>query len=147
EDDLVNLLIEHSASLQTEYPRFAAAICASNAAIALLDHRRKQQGAMTSAEQNMLANAYKIRATAKRQCLGPPKAIPDCDAAITMMERLQDTLQDAGLAWPPQFQNDLAQAYLDRAIAKRQAIGPAEGDSRFGYGRHHKGEPARRIAS
>jgi hypothetical protein len=75
--------------------------------------------------ERKLANAYITRAFAKQPRTGPAEAIPDYDAAIISMKDLRDALRKQGLAWPPQYQNDLAWAYMNRGKAKAIAIGPA----------------------
>jgi len=108
----------------------AEAIPDYDAAIALREGLRdaltEQGQAWLPAFQNDLATAYVNRANAKSTAFGEAEAIPDYDAAIALMEGLRDTLAELGLAWPPDFQNDLAAAYTNRAIAKRHAISPAE---------------------
>jgi hypothetical protein len=125
EDDLVDLLLDHSAFLQTDDMRLEEAIHASNAMVATLLHRKGRMGGLEFAAENALAGAYMNRAVAKQQAIGPAEAIPDYDAAISLRAGLRDALRAEGLAWPPQFQNDLAKAYMNRAVAKAEAIGPA----------------------
>src|SRR5262249_14301632 len=63
--------------------------------------------------------------TAKSEALGPGEAIPDEDAAIKVMESLRETLRAQRLGWPLRFQDDLANAYMNRAATKQKTIGPA----------------------
>ncbi len=73
-----------------------------------------------------LARSYSNRAVAKRQAQGPAQALPDYDAAITLMESLRDSLSAAAYPWPPEWRNDLAAAYMNRANTKRYAQGSAQ---------------------
>jgi hypothetical protein len=90
----------------------------------LRDALAAQGLAWPSNYQNDLAAAYVNRAVAKGNAFGPPAAIEDEDAAIRLRESLRDALAAQGLAWPPHYQNDLATAYLNRALTKA-AIWPA----------------------
>ncbi len=97
-----------------------------NTALTLLFARRSARTADLPNDDNHLAAAYMNRATAKGQAQGPAQALPDYDAAITLRETLRDALAAAGHPWPPAWQNNLANAYMNRAVAKRNAQGPAQ---------------------
>jgi hypothetical protein len=69
--------------------------------------------------ENDLANAYMNRGVAKRSApgYGAAAAIADYDRAIALMEELRAGL---GADWPVPCRNDLAGAYFNRALARRQ---------------------------
>jgi hypothetical protein len=70
--------------------------------------------------RNDLANGYINRGNAKQFAPrhGAPAAIADYNTAIAIMERLREAL---GEDWPVPWRNDLANAYINRGNAKRDA--------------------------
>ena len=75
--------------------------------------------------QNELAMAYINRGNPTTDAVGPAAAIGDYDAAIQLMEGLREALAAQGLAWPPDYQNELARAYVNHGKATMEAVGPA----------------------
>ena len=83
---------------------------------------------------NDLAGAYMNRGVAKQSApgFGPGAAIADYDRAITLREALQATL---GEEWPVPWRNDLANAYMNRGVAKESAPGFGPGAAIADYDR------------
>ncbi len=93
-----------------------AAIADYNAAIALMKRMRDRMGEDWPVPwRNSLAGAYVNRGAAKHSAFGfgPGAAIADYDAAVTLMVALRDRL---GEGWPTPWRNDLATAYMNRAL-------------------------------
>ncbi len=67
--------------------------------------------------QNDLAGAYMNRGVALKNQGDLAGALSDFGVAIALREQLQQTLASQGQAWPPQWQNDLATAYINRGLA------------------------------
>ncbi|MEP3827063.1 MAG: hypothetical protein ABJM47_03155, partial [Lentilitoribacter sp.] len=123
-------LLEHAINKGVEHAEnrsdYASAIRNYNTAISVLLMRFDQTGQQSADDINSLATAYSNRAVAKGDAFGEAEAIPDYDAAIKIRENLRDEIINAGQQWPPEYRNNLAGAYMNRAVAKMQAIGPAE---------------------
>jgi hypothetical protein len=97
-----------------------AAMADCDAAIEIMEALRDALGeAWPMPWRNNLAIAYKNRGNAKQSApgFGPGAAIADYDASIGLGKTLRDAL---GEAWPMPWRNDLANAYMNRAISKRQ---------------------------
>jgi len=67
--------------------------------------------------QNDLAMAYMNRGVALDSQGDLAGAVGDYGVAIALSEQVQQTLASQGQAWPPQWQNDLAMAYMNRGGA------------------------------
>jgi hypothetical protein len=108
----------------TEYGA-AAAIGDYDAAIAILEALRAQlepHGRGEAKLRNDLAGAYVNRGNAKRDATeyGAVAAIGDYDAAIAILEELRAQLEPQD-RWEAELRNDLAGAYVNRGVAKRDA--------------------------
>jgi tetratricopeptide (TPR) repeat protein len=85
-----------------------------------LQERLQSSGQWPPAWQNDLAKAYGNRGNARRDAGDGAGAIEDHGQAIAMMADLQGRLQSSG-QWPPAWQNNLAQAYMNRGNARGDA--------------------------
>ena len=76
----------------------------------------------TTAFDNGVAVAYANRGNAKQFApgFGPGAAKADYDAAIALGEALHDAM---GEGWPPEWRNNLANAYMNRGVAKQDDPG------------------------
>jgi len=106
-----------------------AAIADYESAIALMDDLRRllePDGRWEGGLPNDLAKAYMNRGNSKAQTTGhgPGAAIADYDSAIALMEDLRQLLEPAG-RWEAGLCNDLALAYLNLGLARKQSGDPA----------------------
>ncbi len=94
----------------------------SSRALMLMNRLRERLGdAWPPKWQNDLAAAYINRAAAFRAHNESSEAVlKDCNRAVKLREHLRDRVDRLGEAWPPQWQNDLASAYINRGNACMQ---------------------------
>ncbi len=68
--------------------------------------------------RKVLAGAYINRGIARQDVPDISSAIQDYGASISILEGLRQALEPQG-QWNPQYRNDLAAAYMNRAVAQR----------------------------
>jgi len=108
-----------------------AAIADYDAAIVLMEDLRRllePEGRWEAGLRNDLAGAYTNRGNAKQDATGhgPAATIADYDAAIDLREDLRRLLEPEG-RWEAGLRNGLANAYMNRGVAKLGASGYGAG--------------------